>query len=81
MEIIVGTLRTIWEKWKQIGQVIGDFIARIVLSLFYFTIFVPFALGIRLFGNPLGVKGKRNLARWIDRKTRDLVLDDGRRQF
>ena len=77
----MGTLRTISEKWKQIGQVIGDFIARIVLSLFYFTIFVPFALGIRLFGNPLGVKGKRNLARWIDRKTRDLVLDDGRRQF
>ena len=67
--------------WKRIGQFIGDFIARVVLSLFYFTLFVPFAVGVRLFGDPLGVKAKGNSPRWLERATRDLALDDALRQF
>lgn len=43
-------LTTLWRAWKRIGMLIGDVIARIVLTLFYFTIFVPFGLGFRLSG-------------------------------
>ncbi|RME59166.1 hypothetical protein D6779_04935, partial [Candidatus Parcubacteria bacterium] len=49
-------LNKIWERWKWFGQLIGDFVARIILSLFYFTVVVPFALGVRLLGNPLTAK-------------------------
>jgi len=76
----MSTLRIIWATWKRIGQFIGDFIARVVLSLFYFTLFVPFAVGVRLFGDPLGVKAKGNPPRWLERATHDLALDDARRQ-
>jgi hypothetical protein len=74
-------LSRVWRQWKKIGQAIGDFIARLVLSLFYFTIFVPFGLGVRFFGDPLNMKKAGSASWWLERKTRDLSLDDARRQW
>jgi len=76
----MNMLRIIWGTWKRIGQFIGDFVARVVLSLFYFTLFVPFAVGVRLFSDPLGMR-KHNPSRWLERTTRDSSLHDARRQF
>ena len=74
------TLRKIWSAWKQFGQKIGDFFARVVLSIFYFTIFFPFGLGLRLFGDPLTLKSfDDNEVMWLERETKDLVIDDARR--
>lgn len=75
-----GVLQRIWRGWKKVGQAIGDFIARLVLSLFYFTIFVPFALAVRFLKDPLGVKTHANPGWWLERKTRDLTIEDARRQ-
>jgi hypothetical protein len=73
-------LRRIWHAWKRIGQFIGDAIARVVLTLFYFTLFMPFALGVRLFGDPLAIR-QAGPTKWLERKTLDLTLDDSRRLF
>ncbi len=73
-------LRRIWEAWKRVGQVIGDFIARIVLSIFYFTVFVPFVLAVKLFRDPLRTKVMHSSSWWLERSTHDLSLEDGRRQ-
>jgi hypothetical protein len=62
-------LRRIWTTWKRVGQFIGDTIARVVLTIFYFTVFVPFGLGVRLFGDPLGIRGKPGAA-WLERSPR-----------
>jgi len=69
-----------WHVWKKVGQAIGDFIARVALSLFYFTIFLPFALGVRLFSDPLDVKRRSQVSGWLERSTRDLSIEDARRQ-
>jgi len=71
-------LRQAWELWKRFGQFIGDIVGRIVLTIFYFTIFLPFGLGMRLFGDPLAIKESLP-AHWWDRKTTDRTLDDARR--
>ena len=71
-------LRKIWEKWKVVGQFIGDFIGRLVLTLFYFTIFAPFGLGMRLFGDALDIKNWRR-PDWLARQTADRTLEDARR--
>lgn len=71
-------LRQLWHLWKRVGQAIGDFIARLVLTIFYFTIFVPFGLASRLFSDPLHLKPGRPAA-WLERTTNDLKLDDARR--
>jgi hypothetical protein len=71
-------LRKFWQTWKRIGQAIGDTIARIVLTVFYFTIFMPFALGVRLWGDPLAIRPHGHTT-WLERRTKDLTLKDSRR--
>lgn len=73
-------LRRFWEGWKRFGQVIGDFFARVLLTIFYFTIFLPFGLGTRLFGDPLAIKESTKTPKWQERETKDLTLEDARRQ-
>jgi hypothetical protein len=73
-------LNRIWAGWKKYGQMIGDFIARLVLTLFYFTIFLPFGVGVRLLGDPLGLRRGEEI-KWLDRRTHDLTMDDARRYF
>ena len=74
------TLRKIWEAWKRIGKIVGDFIGRVVLTVFYFTIFVPFGLGVRLFSDPLRLN-RTSSSHWVSPETTDLTLEDARRQF
>jgi hypothetical protein len=45
-----------WEGWKRVARKIGDVQARIILTLFYVFVVGPFALAIRWFGDPLGIK-------------------------
>jgi hypothetical protein len=72
-------LRQLWHIWKRIGQAIGDLLARVVLTLFYFTILLPFGLGVRLFSDPLDIQENIEGALWLERTTNDLTVDDARR--
>ena len=74
------TLRKGWQAWKRIGQLIGDLMGRLVLTVFYFTLFMPFGLGVRFFGDPLAIRPPSH-AKWLERRTQDLTLDDARRLF
>jgi hypothetical protein len=71
-------LRGAWRIWKRFGKIIGDVIGRVVLTVFYFTVFAPFGLGVRVFGDPLAIKRQR-AARWLERTTRDQILEEARR--
>lgn len=71
----MNIFRQIWERWKVIAQIIGDFIGRIILSGFYFTILVPFGLGVKYLSDPLAIKDGHRVE-WEERKTHDLSTDD-----
>jgi hypothetical protein len=74
-------IRRRWETWKRIGRFIGDQIGRLFLTVFYFTLFMmPFAVGVRLWGDPLAIRPGGH-AKWLERRTQDLTIDDSRRQF
>jgi hypothetical protein len=74
------TLRKAWQTWKRIGQFIGDAIGRVVLTVFYFTLFMPFGLGVRFFGDPLTIR-PRGRSKWLERTTKDLTLEDTKRLY
>lgn len=76
----MNALRKAWHAWKRFGQFMGDLIGRLVLTVFYFTLFMPFGLGVRFFGDPLGVH-PRSRSKWLERETHDLTLEDARRLF
>jgi hypothetical protein len=68
-----------WERWKVLGEAFGDFQGRLFAVLFYFTIFAPFALGVRLFSDPLHVRTPQT--KWVEREPVSSTLDDARQQF
>ena len=70
-----------WERWKAFAHKIGNFQARILLSIFYFLLFSPFALGVKLFSDRLMIK-KRHLPHWIPSEaTETNPWDKAHRQF
>jgi len=77
--MLSGLLRVAWDRWKIIGDVYGDFQARFFAVLFYFTLFVPFALGVRLLSDPLSIRQLPK--KWLDRVPVGSTVDEARRQF
>ena len=55
LNVIYGPRRA-WQIWQRFGHMLGDLLARVVLTVFYFTVFIPFALVARLTQDPLGLK-------------------------
>jgi hypothetical protein len=76
----MNVLRKIWNIWKPIGQAIADFVARVILTIFYFTLYAPFGIGVRLFGDRLHLKHRASI-RWQERTTGDRDLSEARRLF
>lgn len=73
-------LRQAWGAWKIVGQVIGDFVARLVLTLFYFTVFALFAVGVRLATDPLSLAKRSRPSWWLARSANAESLSDASRQ-
>ena len=70
-----------WRSWVEIAGYFGDFQARLLLTIFYVTIFVPFALIMRLLSDPLRVRKIPVSSGWITRHDRDADLQASRQQF
>jgi hypothetical protein len=70
---------TAWARWKIIGDVYGDFQAHLFAVLFYFTIFAPFAVGVRLLSDPLRLRGTGGA--WQAKAAVGRSMDEARRQF
>jgi len=49
-------LRAAWRGWKRIAEKIGHFQARVLWGLMYFVVVAPFAVGLKLFSDPLRIK-------------------------
>ena len=77
----LSRLQIIWNIWKKFGEAIGDFVARLVLTVFYFTVLVPFGIGVQMFGDPLKLKRTTSDVRWQIRGKVEVSLDSFRRQF
>lgn len=72
-----------WDRWLLITKPIGDFNARLLMGIFYFTILVPFGLISRLGSDRLRLKmPAEGQPLWQAREQAgDLSVDDARRQF
>jgi hypothetical protein len=74
-------LHHIWASWKVAAHKIGDFQARLLLNIFYFLILSPFALGVKMFSDPLQIRSQ-NVPQWLPREKKPLAsARDPKRQF
>lgn len=70
-------MKKLWEGWKELAGYIGDFQSRFILTVFYFTIMVPFAILARLTGASLPA----TLDGWQARPEAETELELARKQF
>jgi hypothetical protein len=72
-------IKDLWRWWQKIAKKIGDFQARLILTIFYIVIVLPLGLIVRLFGDPLG--RKKSATGWEVKPETSVSLDSARRQF
>jgi hypothetical protein len=72
-------LQRLWRGWKRVARAIGDFQARVLLTLFYVVLIAPLGLIVRLFADPLRIR--RPCEKWLDRAVDGSDLVTARRQW
>jgi hypothetical protein len=58
------TLKRLWAAWKRIAHRIGDFQARVLLTVIYAVLVLPFGVMISFFSDSLHIK--KRPTNWID---------------
>jgi hypothetical protein len=76
LALVLGPRRAL-ALWRRFGHAMGDLLARVVLTVFYFTVAVPFVLLARG-RDPLGTRAAARL--WAERPPAEPSLDAARRQ-
>jgi len=71
-------LKRLWEAWKRLGRKIGNFQARVLLTVFYGVLILPFGLVARMFADPLRIKQRPE--KWLEHPDETLDLQWARRQ-
>jgi len=71
-------LKRAWQAWKNIAHKIGNFQARVLLTLFYAVLVFPFGIVLRLFLDPLCIK--RRPAAWLNHLDETHDMQWARRQ-
>ena len=49
-------LKLLWELWKKFAYAFGTFMSRVILTIMYFTVIMPWGVCIRIFSDPLNIK-------------------------
>jgi hypothetical protein len=75
---VVQQLKRLWTAWKSLARTVGNFQARVLLTLIYATIVLPFGLMARLFSDHLHTKNRPT--KWGDRPPEVHDLNWARRQ-
>lgn len=74
-------VRELWAAWKRIARKIGDFQARVLLTIFYFVLLAPFALIMRRTSDPLALKPGTPRG-WGERQNApEYTVEAARKQF
>jgi hypothetical protein len=73
--------REAWQAWKRVAEKIGHFQTRLLWALLYFVLVTPFALGLKLFADPLRIKKRTAESWWLDHPRQTRTLEEAHRQF
>ncbi len=71
-------LKRLWQGWKKIAHVIGNFQARILLTIIYAVLILPFGLVVRCFADSL--HSKKRPDGWMDHPGVPKTMEQARQQ-
>jgi hypothetical protein len=73
-------LQLAWERFSIIARVFGDMQARVVATILYFTMVLPFGIIMQLGNNPFKRTTDNMTAKWEMREPVDNTLEGAARQ-
>ncbi len=79
----MSALKRFWHGWRELGLYIGDFQARLLLTVFYFTVLLPYGVITRVFGDPLRVRldPRRQGSGWTPRRPEEGGVERAKQAF
>lgn len=82
-KFIKKRLLWLWRKWLPIAQVIGNFQAQVIMTVFYTVLFLPLGVIMTLIADPLKLrlaksKNRTSFVRWEFPKE---TLKSARKQY
>ena len=78
---VTSPIRLAWHRWVHFSARFGDYQSRVILTLLYFTVVLPFGLGVRLFSDPLNTHKAPAESAWHPWEMSSKNIEEGRRQF
>jgi hypothetical protein len=73
--------RLAWARFGIITGILADLQGRLIVTLFYFTVLVPFGVSSRLFSDPLRIRREENRRPiWLERAPVGSTLEEAREQ-
>jgi hypothetical protein len=76
----IQILKIAWANWLAFIHALGNFQARVLLTVLYVLFVGPIGLTLRWRTDPLKLRPHQQASYWLKRETRDLTLEDARRQ-
>ena len=71
-------LKSFWAAWTHLAKNIGNFQARVLLTVLYAVVLLPFGLIVRLFADPLRIK--KRPTEWLEHSDEAMNLQWAKRQ-
>jgi hypothetical protein len=65
LKTIWSGLKRFWAAWTRVAKIIGNFQARVMLTVLYAVAVMPVGVLVRLLADPLRIKTPPNA--WLDR--------------
>lgn len=72
-------LRRVWEFQKRFAHRVGSFQARVILTVFYAALVLPFGVAVRFLADPLRIKHRPTL--WVDHPAEPTDMKKAKRQY
>jgi len=73
-----ATKATLSTGWKKFGRAIGNFNARVLLTVLYAIVIMPFGVAVRFFSDSMHIKKRPES--WFDHPPLPNTLEEARRQ-
>ena len=72
----------VWIQWKELAHYVGNFQSRWLVTVFYFTIALPFGLVARFLLDPLNIRRPPEMSGWNKRTESQVIhLGSSKRLF
>jgi hypothetical protein len=71
-------VKRLWAAWKKIAHTIGNFQARVLLTVIYAVLLLPFGLAVRAFSDSLHIK--KRPGKWLEHPGVPKSMEEARQQ-